>query len=106
MVTTDPTIVQRLRNGLDQLYGTRIEHLILFGSRARGDARAESDYDVALFLRDLGPDIWDDLGRIAQVTQPILEEAGIVINVLPIGADKYTKATPLMGEIYRDGVEL
>jgi uncharacterized protein len=31
----------------------KISRLILFGSRARGDARRDSDYDVAVFVRDL-----------------------------------------------------
>jgi len=35
------------------MYGHRLEPVVLFGSRARGDAHAESDYDVVAFLRDL-----------------------------------------------------
>ena len=31
----------------------RIERLVLFGSRARGDAHVASDYDIAVFLKDL-----------------------------------------------------
>src|SRR5215471_13769906 len=30
-----------------------VEKLILFGSRARGEARPDSDYDVAVVVRDL-----------------------------------------------------
>jgi predicted nucleotidyltransferase len=33
------------------MYGDRIERVVLFGSRARGDAQENSDYDVAVFLR-------------------------------------------------------
>jgi len=38
----DP-ILERLRRALDELYGDRIERVVLFGSRARGDANVESD---------------------------------------------------------------
>ena len=31
----------------------RIALVVLFGSRARGDARRDLDYDVAVFVRDL-----------------------------------------------------
>jgi predicted nucleotidyltransferase len=30
-----------------------VEKLILFGSRARGEARADSDYDIAVVVRNL-----------------------------------------------------
>jgi predicted nucleotidyltransferase len=40
-----------LRRGLQSLYGDRLARLILFGSRARGDAEPESDYDVLVVLR-------------------------------------------------------
>jgi hypothetical protein len=36
------------------MYGDRIERLVLFGSRARGDPRVESDYDVSPLMREIG----------------------------------------------------
>ena len=33
------------------MLGERIERIVLFGSRARGDARSESDMDVAVIVR-------------------------------------------------------
>jgi predicted nucleotidyltransferase len=33
----------RFRAALDDIYGPRIERVVLFGSHARGDARPESD---------------------------------------------------------------
>jgi uncharacterized protein len=36
---------------LDATYGGSIERVVLFGSPARCDADADSDYDVAAFLR-------------------------------------------------------
>jgi hypothetical protein len=43
----DP-VLKRFRMALEALYGDRIERVGLFGSRARGEAREESDYDVAV----------------------------------------------------------
>jgi len=45
----DP-ILKRFGAALDELYGDRIERVVLFGSRARGDEQMDSDYDVAVFL--------------------------------------------------------
>src|SRR3712207_7722889 len=36
-----------------EIYGDRLERVVLFGSRARGDAGEASDYDIAVFLKDL-----------------------------------------------------
>ena len=48
----DPVLV-RFRDELHEIYGSRLARIVLFGSRARGDARPDSDYDVAVFLTDL-----------------------------------------------------
>jgi hypothetical protein len=61
---SDPVLV-RFRAALDALYGDRIERVVLFGSRARGDAREDSDYDIAVFLRDL-TDRRRELDRLAR----------------------------------------
>jgi predicted nucleotidyltransferase len=49
MAITDP-VLRKFRAALDEVYGERIERVVLYGSRARGDARPDSDYDVAVFL--------------------------------------------------------
>lgn len=50
---TDAPVLARFRKALDEMYGDRIDRVVLFGSRSRGDARPDSDYDVAVFLRDM-----------------------------------------------------
>ncbi len=101
----DPVLV-RFRAALDELFGDRVERVVLFGSRARGDARPDSDYDVALFLHDLGADRWRELTALATITEPILEETGAVLNVLPLRAGLHRERTPLMHEIRREGLDL
>jgi len=43
--------LEMLRPGLEEIYGERLEGLLLFGSQARGDAREDSDIDVAVLLK-------------------------------------------------------
>jgi predicted nucleotidyltransferase len=43
-------ILAELRQGLESLYGDRLDGLYLFGSYARGEADPESDIDVLLVL--------------------------------------------------------
>jgi predicted nucleotidyltransferase len=43
-------ILAKFRAALDEMYGARLERVVLFGSQARGDARPDSDHDVAVFF--------------------------------------------------------
>ena len=99
------SILTRFRVALDELYGDRLERAVLFGSRARGDARPDSDYDVAVFLRDM-PDRWRELDRLAELRVRFLDETGAFIDAKPYPAGTQDDRTPLMHEIRLDGHRL
>jgi len=100
----DP-IIARFRAALGEVYGERLERVVLFGSRARGDARPDSDYDVAVFLRDPAS-LWEESGPLAEIETEILLDTGAVINALPFPAGDYDARTPLMHDLRRDGREI
>ncbi len=100
-----PIILAKFRAVLDDLYGNRIERVVLYGSRARGDARPDSDYDIAVFLHDLD-DRWAEVEKIAYAASDILAETGALIHAMPYRAGSYRERTPLMHEVRREGVEL
>ena len=93
----------RFRAALDAAYGDRIERVVLFG--ARGDARPDSDYDVAVFLHD-----FDDFGResrtLAEIEIDILFDDGALIGAMPFRAGAYRNRTGFMAEVCRDGIDL
>ena len=45
-------IISQTRLGLEKNYGDRLERVVLFGSQARGDARADSDIDLLIVLKN------------------------------------------------------
>ena len=100
----DP-ILTRFRATLDEIYGPRLERVMLYGSRARGDAREDSDYDVAVFLRDM-PDRIAELYRLADLSTAILDETGAFIHAMAYRAGSYDERTPLMHEIHARGIDL
>ena len=103
-VAAAPVLV-RFRAALEQLYGPRLDRVVLFGSRARGDARPDSDYDVAVFLHGFR-DRWSEMDRLVPVVTDILYDDGAFIHAMPYRAGADRERTPLMHEIRRDGVEL
>jgi predicted nucleotidyltransferase len=102
---TDDPILARFRVAVHEIYGNRLERVVLFGSRARGEARPDSDYDVAVFLRDMG-DRFAEMDRLADLSTHILDETGEFIHAMPYRAGSYNERTPLMHEIRREGIDL
>jgi uncharacterized protein len=105
IASADSSILTRFRRFVDEAYGGRVERVVLFGSRARGDARPDSDYDIAVFIRDQG-DLWDELGKLSHITTDILNDTGAVISAKPFRAEAYRERTPLMAEIRNEGREI
>ena len=105
MRPVDDPILKRFRAALDELYGERLERVVLFGSRARGIAREDSDYDVAVFLEDFGT-LSDELHPLAAMTTDILLDTGAVISAKPFRAGAYSERTGFMHELRRDGIDL
>jgi uncharacterized protein len=103
-ISSDP-ILTRFRAALAATYGDRLERAVLFGSRARGETRPDSDYDVAVFIRE--PDRWfDEVIRLARLGTNILMDTGAVISAKPFPAGAYNDPAPLMREIKREGLDL
>lgn len=98
-------VMTRFRQALEAAYGARLERVVLYGSRARGDARPDSDWDVAVFIRD-PEDIWDETGRLAAIETDLFYETGALINAFPFRAAAYDDPTGFMNEVRQDGVAL
>ncbi len=105
MTATDP-VLAGFRRAMQELYGARIERVVLYGSRARGDAKPDSDYDIAVFLKDLSSR-WKEVRRIADVEVAILGKTGGMVHAMPYPAGSWRNtSSPLMHEIRKDGVDL
>ena len=86
----------------------------LFGSRARGDNRQDSDADVALLLPGSPVsenEFWDLKHILGGLSFDMLLDTGVLIEALPVWEDEwdhpdtYTNPT-LLKNIRRDGVRL
>lgn len=100
---TDDPVLTFLRRRLNAVYGARLESVLLFGSRARGDARPDSDYDVAVFLRDLD-DPRLEADRLADIGWEALRDKGRLVSLKAFPAEDRRRETLILETIRNEGV--
>jgi len=101
----DDAILSRFRASLSDVYGDRLERVVLYGFRARGDHRPDSDYDIAVFIKDPGT-LGEEIRRLASITSDILFDTGVVVSATPFRAGAYRERTGFMHELRQDAVDL
>ncbi len=85
------------------LYGERYRGLVLYGSRARGEAREDSDVDLLLLLRG-EVRAAREIKRISAVKWPLSLESGYVLSVLPVNMEEYRSSDdPFLMNARREG---
>lgn len=94
-------------SSLQQVYGSDLLAIILFGSKARGQSDDESDIDLAIILTDVDPDVRRDIRHLA--TDAWLEY-GVYLSTrvwrLAHWQQLQTAQTALYQNIRQDGVLL
>jgi len=75
--------VEKLKQGLEKLYGDNLVRLILYGSKARGDAEDGSDIDILVVLKEMGLN-YDEIKKINNVAAPICLKSDLVISAIPM----------------------
>ena len=103
-VVNDP-VLRLVAAALRDAYGERLERAVLFGSRARGDHRDDSDYDIAVFLHAM-QSRWDEIKRLVDLRLENLGEMAAYVSLVPFPAGSYRERTPIMHEIRKDGRDL
>lgn len=79
----------------------RVVEVVLFGSRARGEAQLDSDWDVAVFLE--GEPSSQDRRTLSDAAYDILLETDHYIQHVPLPAARKEARTLLLDHIRRDG---
>jgi uncharacterized protein len=100
----DNPVLLRLVAAIRAAYGPRIERIVLFGSRARGDFEEEdSDYDVAVFMHGLHD---GESGRLWEIERSIIRPDDPVFEFIPLRAGSWADRTTFMHDIRNEGIDL
>ncbi len=87
-------------------FGARPDRIVLHGSEARGEARAESDLDLLVVLHG-EPCYGRDAARIVDALYPLILASGRVIDAQPVAADQFAAAEfALYRSAQREGIRL
>jgi uncharacterized protein len=100
----DP-VLARVAAEMQRLYGARLEGLYLFGSRARGDHRPDSDYDIAVVLDEID-DEWHETNMLSDIAFDLLLETGHFVSLKPMTRERIEERTGFAYNLRRDAVSL
>jgi predicted nucleotidyltransferase len=88
LTTMAATALALFRDAARASYGDRLAKIVLFGSRARGEGRSDSDLDIAIVLRDL-TDKGADRNRLADLAYDAIVETSMDIQAVPVSLDEW-----------------
>jgi len=102
MTTPDLTLVREFKRRAEEALPGRVVRVILYGSRARGDARPDSDWDVAVFLASAPTSEESDV--LSDIGFDLMMEYGQHVQTVPIDENRSPEYSSFVSNIQREGL--
>lgn len=97
--------MQRYRGSLESRFGARLREVRLFGSFARGQARADSDVDLLVLVDGLS---WREAIEAIDLGTDEELASGVLLAPIPRSTAEFERAvrmeTPFSSNVQREGV--
>ncbi len=109
VMQANPELMQTVKEmccRIGKIYGEALDRIVLYGSYARGEATADSDMDIAVFLKN------DDEAIHDVMTDIVVDyelECGITLSVVTIEQSNYMQwrtTLPYYRNIDKEGIVL
>jgi predicted nucleotidyltransferase len=102
MSAPDLTLIRECKRRAEAALPGRIACVMLHGSRARGDARPDSDWDVAVFMR--GAPSSEDRHVLSDIGFDLMMEHGQHLQTGAIDATRTPEASYFLRNVLKDGL--
>lgn len=102
-------ILQKVANGSKDIFGSKLNSVILFGSYARGDFDAESDIDILILVDLPSTELANYRTHIDSLCGKMLWEYGMVVSAIEKDIETYNQyvdVLPFYKNIVKDGVKI
>jgi predicted nucleotidyltransferase len=101
----DDLVLAAIKVRLNEALEDNVRQIILFGSRSRGNAERDSDYDILLLVQKRSRALEDQVDDIAY---EMLEHYGVVVTIFvdEVKTFKMDQSEPLFCNIRQEGAVL
>ena len=101
--------IQKFIKAVQQLLGTRLKKIILYGSYARGDYTKYSDVDIMILTNLSFKEIENYRDKISDIAYDIELDTGIILSPIIKNMEKYNSKVniiPFYKNVQKEGVVL
>ena len=100
-------LTEEFVNRVRDLYGDRLNKVILFGSYARGEQHEDSDVDFLVVLNDLEVNGFKEIDFMAETAFDLTLKYSISVSAIPTSKDRFiNQKTPLTINAHEEGILL
>jgi len=98
--------VKELVDELKKLYGDNLSRVILYGSKARGDATEDSDIDILVVLKNI-QNFSLERKKVKEISWKLSYKYDLLLSIIIRSEQEYMrKDTPLLMNIEKEGIVL
>jgi predicted nucleotidyltransferase len=99
-------VVKELIDELKKLYGDNLSRVILYGSKARGDATEDSDIDILVVLKKI-QNFSLERKKVKEISWRLSYKYDLLLSIIIRSEQEYMrKDTPLLMNIEKEGIVL